>query len=431
MMHKLFRRFFTVLLSMMSICPLWADGTYLSDLAVTSCYRKKNIGSAQSQMSNAGFRVNGTDVNKGCGVSSNYVYVGFKTTTDPRQAITLIAIISGTVNGNSEVKNVSFNGKKYDLKPAKHYYESNGDLNQNAGGSFLYLYYSTSHAGELDEHMYSDLWVSYDRSNGVPYYDVRNGALVQVAGVTNLNSGVGSGDNLFLIAPIHYHQLKYKKENERVHQHYCEACKLNKSENHSSTGNDAYRDNTYHWGKCKDCGEILGKQQHIFARSSTTGEEHSRVCSVCHVVINDKHKFGSFVPVDETQHMYVCSEHSCSYSQMLPHIWGDSVAIIVPATFEHDGIGERYCLDCHIAHRETIPQLASNSAFFRPDAEEDSLEDEFSENAFEDQEQEVLYNVYNLHGQCVMQQVTRSEAYRRMCIGEVYVINGKTVMRRF
>ncbi len=422
------------------VCGSSSAGSLISEIAVSAAAKGKNneqtaanVAAAKAALTNRGYSLIDFDTNKGAGGSSYYVYIGYKTTDNPSEAISLIAIVSKTADGKKFLGGVQFNNKSYDLYLADCYEQSNGDLNQKAGGSYLYLFYSKSHNTKQDVFLYSGLTVSYDFGNGVPYYDYEKGALSQRDAVTNLNRGLGKkGDDIYLIAPKHYHDFLYEFVNDAQHKYHCRGCRLDeKFLSHSSQVNEINRDDTHHWGMCNVCNHVVGKQEHIYMRSSTTTEEHSRVCSVCHLLINDKHQFGSFTPVDETQHMYVCCDPVCGYSHTLPHTWGDSTTIIVPATCDHVGIIEYYCNDCHISHRETIPELPNNSGLWRKEEEDDDTDINglTIDTIIEEQPADELLNVYSLQGYCVMRQVTRSEALQQMIPGVIYMMNGKRVIR--
>jgi hypothetical protein len=79
-----------------------AEQTYIASIAVSygaKASTPKNILNGQ------GYTVIDYDLNKGCGATSHYIYLGYKTTTDPSKAITGIRVESGKKSVNSYVFN--------------------------------------------------------------------------------------------------------------------------------------------------------------------------------------------------------------------------------------------------------------------------------------------------------------------------------------
>ena len=117
---------------------LFADTpTYISKIAVA--YGKEES-TPKDILKNNGFTVIDYDLNKGCGDSSYYVYLGYKTTTNPSEAITGIFISTGENKPDS----ANFDGVTANLLGCSK--ETNPgeneavDLNVKADGSYLYVY---------------------------------------------------------------------------------------------------------------------------------------------------------------------------------------------------------------------------------------------------------------------------------------------------
>ena len=127
------------------------------------------------------------DLNKGCGSSSDYIYMGYKTTTDPSEAITGIFIRTG----ENPPASATFDGVTAYLVGGS--YESNTgvdnvvDLNEDAGGAYIYVYVTrdTSRAPVTE--------ITFSGSNSKSGYTTPN---------VDLNQGVGGSDDIYL----HYKQ---------------------------------------------------------------------------------------------------------------------------------------------------------------------------------------------------------------------------------
>ena len=85
------------------------------------------------------------DLNKGCGSSSDYVYLLYKAEADTsgdRDYVTGFYIKSGASNVTTTFTS---GGKTYTLTPyygGSHFNDQKGDLNSNAGGDAIHLYYT-------------------------------------------------------------------------------------------------------------------------------------------------------------------------------------------------------------------------------------------------------------------------------------------------
>ena len=162
--------------------------TYISKIAVA--YGAKES-TPKDILKNNGFTIIDKDLNDGCGASSHYIYMGYKTTTNPADAITGIFFRTGENPPNS----ATFDGVTAYLLGGSN--ESNPgenthvDLNADAGGQYIYTYVTrnTSRAAVI---------------NGM-YFDGSNSASGYVTPNVNLNSGT-KGDAIYL----HYKQFSGK-----------------------------------------------------------------------------------------------------------------------------------------------------------------------------------------------------------------------------
>lgn len=105
--------------------------TYIKEIVVAS----GKSGVPQRELESRGYTIDNHDLNKGCWFS-DYVYLGWKTTTDPKEAITNIVVRTG----EGEKDEFTFSdGRKYFKAET---ICGSSDLNKDAGGDYLYLYYT-------------------------------------------------------------------------------------------------------------------------------------------------------------------------------------------------------------------------------------------------------------------------------------------------
>ena len=113
----------------------------------TSWIGSVQSGSAEKKLSNNGYNVCSQDLNDGAG--GEYLYFGWKTTTDPANAIRALGVYNGSNPPASYNANV--NGGTYTFYPVNKYFPKKSDtlttgtcdLNIGAGGDYVYLYYCT------------------------------------------------------------------------------------------------------------------------------------------------------------------------------------------------------------------------------------------------------------------------------------------------
>ena len=104
-------------------------------------------GSAEKKLTNNGYNLCSQDLNESAG--GEYLYFGWKTTTDPANAIRALGVYNGSNPPASYNANV--NGGTYTFYPVNKYFPKKSDtlttgycdLNTGAGGDYIYLYYCT------------------------------------------------------------------------------------------------------------------------------------------------------------------------------------------------------------------------------------------------------------------------------------------------
>ena len=162
--------------------------TYISKIAVA--YGAKES-TPKDILTNNGFTVIDYDLNKGCGSLSDYIYMGYKTTQNPSEAITGIFFRIGEnppASATFDGVTAYLLGGSGESNPGENTYV---DLNEDAGGSYIYTYVTrdASRAAVLQG-------LHFNSSNSASGYVTPN---------VNLNSGT-SGGAIYL----HYQQFSGK-----------------------------------------------------------------------------------------------------------------------------------------------------------------------------------------------------------------------------
>lgn len=106
-----------------------SGSVYISDIDIGS---SSSSSTAKSSLTSKGYTVLDFDLNKDAG--GNYIYLGYKTTTDYSQAIKDIRVYSDPSDTDVTEYNLSINGT-----PCS-YYRCGSDLNKESGGDYIYLY---------------------------------------------------------------------------------------------------------------------------------------------------------------------------------------------------------------------------------------------------------------------------------------------------
>lgn len=116
----------------------WA-GKYIKELAIGTRGKSND---AIKDLTDKGFQVLGNDLNRNAG--GNFIYLGYKTTDDPKEAITDIVVVKDNPGGydrNNPMKSMTYNGKTYYPVPVPAGNDS-GDLNRGASGKDLFLWFT-------------------------------------------------------------------------------------------------------------------------------------------------------------------------------------------------------------------------------------------------------------------------------------------------
>lgn len=147
MHYSIFPRAAKVLLVVLAMSmPLmsWAQ-EFVTDVMLVGAETASQRDGLLNNYRNEGWTVVDYDLNKGCGKNSDYIYFLYKTSSNidgfSHGYVTNFYIRTGT-NYPDEL-NVS--GVNYKLVPyagSSHFVDMKGDLNSNAGGAYIHLYYT-------------------------------------------------------------------------------------------------------------------------------------------------------------------------------------------------------------------------------------------------------------------------------------------------
>lgn len=161
-------------------------GKYIKDVAIGTRSKKDD---ALKDLRDNGYQVLDCDLNKGCSKSSNYIYLGYTTTDDPREAITdLLVVRDNGFDVSNPFKSIQHNGKTYYPVPVPAGNDT-GDLNRGGGGWDIFLWYTKDKYAEgvvANNLTWTD---DDDKSGNVKFTDGKP---------ADFNKGVPLSDDVFI-----------------------------------------------------------------------------------------------------------------------------------------------------------------------------------------------------------------------------------------
>lgn len=204
---KKYTVFLLVLLGIFSAIQLKAMD-FISDVKIAS--HKNSIDTVLNNLTSDGYNILFTDLNSGAG--GDYIYLGYKTTTDVRDAITGFLVMKGGKYATDEPLEVD--NKMYFLVPhCNHSYF--GNLNNGIeGADSLFLYYTKSGNSEKETEIPCNIgfWTSKNSTPFPPFifdfvvknYNKEKNEFHEI----NFNSGT-DGDMIFM-NNYNYHSHTYE-----------------------------------------------------------------------------------------------------------------------------------------------------------------------------------------------------------------------------
>lgn len=195
---------------------------------------------------NNGYEFDGSDINSGSGMSSKYIYLGWKYTNDIQANIG--SVITGIlIKIGKRVDYFEYNNKKY-YPLSRQFRDSNFDLNQGAGGDFLYIYYTRDGAEKGDPVICTS---NFGISTGRPGSGLLADGIDDNGSITKDMNINPKGDATYLTYDYHTHTLKITPY-EDGHTSKCNTCNF-----HSALLQHEYEyvsiSDSQHEGTCKAC----------------------------------------------------------------------------------------------------------------------------------------------------------------------------------
>ena len=172
-LKKIITGLLSVCLTGMSIPAITVNAdnsTYISDIKVVGGDSETD---AKKILADEGYTIIDYDLNKTCSSSSDKIFLGYKTSTNIKDAIKDIVVIDSDSKISDEQKEV--NGITYDLCPfagGSHFCGLNGDVNSNTGGDYIYIYYTKNNS--LNSGI-TGISFDFDPANAVSGVDLNNG----------------------------------------------------------------------------------------------------------------------------------------------------------------------------------------------------------------------------------------------------------------
>lgn len=183
------KKFILLLVAVLASLSMWAETKYITEVMLIGG-TKSETDELKNTYTDQGWTVIDQDLNAGCGSSSDYIYLLYKegSTASPNHTFVtdfFISDASGTAPDTRDAYGHRFNLVPYD--GGDHFKEKKGDLNSNAGGDDIHLYYTT----EMMENMTAVSQITFNatQSGGISTFSTATGY--------DLNDGAG-GDYIYM-----------------------------------------------------------------------------------------------------------------------------------------------------------------------------------------------------------------------------------------
>ncbi len=139
------KKFILLLVAVLASLSMWAETKYITEVILIGGTQTETD-SLKATYTAQGWTVIDQDLNAGCGSSSDYIYLLYKegSTASPNHTFVTSFRISDASGTAPDTRN--YDGHRYKLVPydgGDHFKQKKGDLNSNAGGDDIHLYYTT------------------------------------------------------------------------------------------------------------------------------------------------------------------------------------------------------------------------------------------------------------------------------------------------
>ena len=180
------KKILLILVALLATTTVWAED-YITDVMVIGG-SKSEVNMLKSTYSNLGWTVIDQDLNAGCGSGSDYIYLLYKKASEFDENASFITHFFLTTNdmypdsiqqGTSTYYLVDYDG-------GAHFKELKGDLNSNASGAHIHLYYIKEDYSE-----------SYNIAKNIYFNNIPDGAVLdnEYSLPCDLNKGAGSSSD--------------------------------------------------------------------------------------------------------------------------------------------------------------------------------------------------------------------------------------------
>ena len=308
---------------------LWMAGahatTFISEVKVST---NDNQATAKSQLTNSGYTVIDQDMNQGG--SGQYVYIGYKTSTNLADAITGLIIVGGSSYAGTE--NVTVTQEGVTFQAAAYTSDSKGgNLNRGRGASAadLYLYYTkygnTTHTSaspwkpitglagvasttERLKSSYPTYVRRYNAGNGYSYLEN-----------ANLNAGGSASYYTYLnVTSTHTCTCSYSLVVTGTHKYACTVCGYSRSQTACTYGNFISANGDQHYKQCSVCSDKV-YMNHSYTGQYTYSDSMQcfTSCQYCNYKLYSNHSFSYYTARDNYSHQRSCSR--CNWVEITNH----------------------------------------------------------------------------------------------------------------
>ena len=173
-----------LLMLLFTAVTAWGETTYISEVMLIGGTQDE-VNALKDNYTTKGWTVIDQDLNAGCGSSSDYIYLLYKpgSTASPNHTFITDFYISNASGTAPDTRN--YDGRRYKLVSydgGDHFKSLKGDLNSNAGGDDIHLYYTT------------DSLPNIEAISSIIFNTTKSGALGKNGNTTtgyDLNEGAG------------------------------------------------------------------------------------------------------------------------------------------------------------------------------------------------------------------------------------------------
>ena len=334
------KKLFLLLTAMLLMWTGAKATNFISEVMVST---HDNQTTAKSQLTSAGYTVVDQDMNQGG--SGQYVYIGYKTSTNLADAITGLLIVSGSSYAGDQGMTVTQDGVTF--QAARYTSDSKGgNLNRGRGASAtdLYLYYTkygnTTHSSASQWKPITGLaglssTTARTKSSYPTYvrkFNHLNYSYSQLENA-NLNEGGGASYYTYLnMTSTHVCSLGYAFTGTAQHKYYCTVCGYARSTDNCTFVANSYiaQSPTQCYRVCTVCGlSTYNSHSWSYVYYQYNSNQHYTPCSLCGYKKTENHNFTNWAQYNATQHKHSCAV--CNYIEYGAHSWNYTYSSNTPS----------------------------------------------------------------------------------------------------